>query len=117
MEILRMKIVRGTPRQADGAAVTGVFMAQVGEIILEGCQIVRRADGTLFITLPSVSKLSRNLRRSARFAHYDKYHEFRRMALDAFAAAGGSLEDDLDDYGSVRRVLGAEDEALEMAGF
>ena len=27
------------------------------------------------------------------FADYDRYYEFRAMALEAFAAAGGSLHD------------------------
>ena len=117
MEILRMKLVRGTPRQGDGAVVIGVFLAKVGDLVLEGCQIVSRTNGSVYVALPSFSNLSRNLKRGARFADYEKYHQFREMALEAFVAAGGSLEDEPEDYGPVRRLLGAEDEALQMAGF
>ena len=104
MEILRMRrLVDCKPNQVDGAVVVGVFTARVGDLILEGCNVVERSDGHMVVTLPSFVRASRYGVKSAKFADNDRYRQFRAMALAAYDEA----EDQPQDAG-LRRVLGAE---------
>ncbi len=103
MEILRMRrLVDCQPNQVDGATVVGVFTARVGDLILNGCNVVERADGHMVVVLPSFIRASRYGVKSAKFADDGRYRQFRAMALAAYYEA----EDQPQDAG-LRRVLGA----------
>lgn len=117
MKILSMKTVRGKPRADTGATVVGVFLAQVGDLLLEGCQILRRDDGRVVVALPTFSKYSRHIKRSARFADIERYRAFYLLAMEAFEAAGGMGKGEEPEDAGMRRVIGAaEDESLREAG-
>lgn len=112
-EIRQMRRVgKPQPRKDDGAMVVAVFDAIVGDLLLTGCQVVRRVDGGLIVSLPAFVRRSRDITRAACFVDRERFLDFRELAIEAFIKApGGRLDDGL------RKMLGAaEAESLAEAG-
>lgn len=106
------RVTNPQPRNDKSGAVVGVFDAVVGELVVTGCQVVRRQDGELIVCMPSFVRRGRDKERSVRFLDRARLLQFRQMAIRAFNDAPAENMAD-----GLRRMLGAaERESLTAAG-